>query len=198
MVQISQKCNTSNKRERNSQSEFNCVIIIINKSHRGLKSYSFREQKLKSNNPKSNLISVIHFSAQSSTADDNESLSNTHHLRLAAGAAIDILHLLVCCARKKIKTFTILSQHVLTSCGTQVRHESSGKALVRRHVHLHQVSEWVSEWAFMCVCVCVCVKGAVRCSKRVWEVKLPNSSAAAGELLTGLLGLIVCMGELGG
>lgn len=182
----------SKKKKKNSQNQFNGLIFIINKSHRGLKSYRFRKQKLKSNNPKNNLMSVIHFSAQSSAADNNESLSNTHHLRLAPGAAIDILHLLVCCARKKMKTFTILSQHNLTSRGTQVRRKSSGKALVRRRVHPHRVSELV------CVCMRVCVKGAARCSKRVWEAKLPNSSAAAGELLTGLLGLIVCTGELGG
>lgn len=47
----------------------------------------------------------------------------------------------------------------------------------------------------MCLCVCVEVQSD---AEEVWEAKLPNSSAAARELLTGLLGLIVCSGEQGG
>lgn len=47
------------------------------------------------------------------------------------------------------------------------------------------------------VCVCVCVEVESDAGE-VWEAKLPNSSAAARELLTGLLGLIVCLGEQGG
>lgn len=50
---------------------------------------------------------------------------------------------------------------------------------------------------FMCMCVCVCAE-VQREAGKVWEVKLPNSSAAARELLTDQLGLIVCFGELGG
>ena len=48
----------------------------------------------------------------------------------------------------------------------------------------------------MCVCVCVCV--CVSDAGKVWEAKLPNSSAAAREFLTGRLGLIVFSGEQGG
>lgn len=43
----------------------------------------------------------------------------------------------------------------------------------------------------------VCVE-VQRDAGKVWEVKLPNSSAAARELLTGQLGHIVCSGEQGG
>lgn len=35
--------------------------------------------------------------------DEHEHQGNTHHLRLAPGAAIDILHFLVCCMRKEVK-----------------------------------------------------------------------------------------------
>lgn len=50
-----------------------------------------------------------------------------------------------------------------------------------------------------CTSVCLCAFVEVQSDAgKVWEAKLPNSSAAARELLTGQLGLIVCSGEQGG
>lgn len=40
------------KKKANSQNQFNGLIFITHKSHRGLKSHSFAEQKLKSNKKK--------------------------------------------------------------------------------------------------------------------------------------------------
>lgn len=120
---------------------------------------------------------------------------NTHHLRLAPGAAIDILHLLIRCVRKKRVVFFYSPSKVNSTTqmssgfGVQV-HKSSRRRPLRLSC------------TYACVFLCVmkeCVDVEVqRDAGKVWEVKLPNSSAAARELLTGQLGLIVCSGEQGG
>lgn len=118
----------------------------------------------------------------------------THHLRLAPGASIDVLHLLICCMRKEMKTFTIRPWSNLTSwlpMTFEFRCTNPAGNLWRGY---HRA------WVYTCVCVgdrmCVC-RGAEGCSRGL-EVKLPNSSAAARELLTDQPGLIVCAGEQGG
>lgn len=126
----------------------------------------------------------------------NKVKSDTYHLRLAPWAAIDILHLLIRCVKTEMKTFTILPRSIAPSLrkglnpGTQIQQQLSCE------VHKEYVSH---ESACVHVYVGVCVSAEVqREAGKVWEVKLPNSSAAARELLTDQLGLIVCFGELGG
>lgn len=54
-LKIYKWCKTPNmqhQHQKNKQKKKNGLILIMHKSHRGLKSYSFGAQKLKSNNQK--------------------------------------------------------------------------------------------------------------------------------------------------
>lgn len=93
--------------------------------------------------------------------------------------------------------FNIQTSSPLLSSGAQIQQETSAEVSVGETVCVCVLYVCVNVRMHVCVREWVWVEVESDAGE-VWEAKLPNSSAAARELLTGLLGLIVCLGEQGG